>query len=446
MRTYGKIGAVVVLAGLLVSVLPRAVFAQTPAFYDSEIVPVTTQSTAPANPNDYSLTCSGLDSQTIYVGWTANEQNPPSGSLYLTETGGNFKAVSPVVNVNGSGATIIALGANGTVQGFAPPLYFKVVSAAGDLSKMVGGCSPLGAVSGDAPSQLNIFTNGPATLYLNWKDNSTSTATSTFEIQRFQVTPGTPSNLSATQQGNSLKVSWNNNPVNSEPFYGILERSTSADFTANLVTSTVSQSATSFSDPNVQIGPSYYYRLKDVSQIPVNEFYTNNINSTVQKPDTASSTYAVVGPVELRQFPSPTVFIEQSLGKIIGWLFGAPTAEGQTNSSINYNSYFTSIASGITNPSYLDSSLSSSTIYMYRVRLTKGSSSTWSNMVAGITLPSSSLGGSAVSICTAYGYCNHNVAGYSYLYSSPPQYSESQCTVNADCRNVGRASTHTQEQ
>ncbi len=458
---HKSIGLTVALLGTLVLSFPAgAVLAQTPPFYDSQIVTVTTLATPPPvnlGAGTYSLVCAPSPNSAIYLGWTANASPAVAGTVYAF-TNPTFRPIdgTVVTTANSSGNYLM------TVTSGAPK-YFEILgSGYSALSNVVGPCSPLSPVSSDAPTQLNVFTNGPATLYLNWKDNSTSTATSTFEIQRFQVTPVAPSNLSVTQAAGSMTLHWtDNNPTGGPPFYAIVERSndTSAAMRFDpmndptLVTSTVKQGNTSLTDANgLVIGTNYYYRVKDVSQLPVSNFYQIVSGSTVAKPGIASSTYGTLLPVTYTP-PVGINLLKQSLGSVIGWLFGAPVAEGQTSPTVNYDNYFATIASNVTTPFYPDSGLTPGTVYMYRVRLTKGSSSTWSNMVAAVTLPSGSLPSclsaspsscAITPICTAYGYCDRSVAGY----RSPDfsQTSESQCSVNADCRNVGRASTQTQEQ
>jgi hypothetical protein len=140
------------------------------------------------------------------------------------------------------------------------------------------------------------------------------------------------------------------------------------------------------------------------------------------------------------------------LARVIGGLSIVRTAEGQTLS--NYDSLFQAGVDikNVSTPSYFDTGLLPNTIYMYRVRLVypNGNTSAWSNQVAGITLPAggSCMGGKCMGnqsqspICTAYGFCDSSVSSYSAGVFS----SERQCKVNADCRNVGRASQQTQEQ
>ncbi len=412
-------------------------------FVDSQIVTVTTKAATSTPPvsgsNTYSLVCAP-QANSIYVGWTANTSSPAVGTVYASA----YATFTPrqstaIATANGSGNYVMNTPAGSTE-------YFTITdSQYNALSNTVGPCTTLTAVSNDAPSQLRVFTNGPTTLYLNWKDNSTSTATSTFEVQRFQVTPATPSNPRLISAPSAFMLSWTNTPVNTAPFYTLIERSTNANFTTNLVSSTVSSTATSYADATAQAGTTYYYRISNISQIPVQSFYQSPAGSTVVKPAAPASGYATAnatyGPPA-----GPVGFLEQSLQSAMAWLFKTPDAEAQTPQTINYENYFKTIMT-TTTPALADTGLAPGTVYMYRVLLVypNGQTSTPSNMVAGVTLPSGSQTATgAVHICTAYGHCNYNVAGY----HSPDftQTSETQCTFNADCRSVGRASQQTQEQ
>jgi len=163
-------------------------------FVDSQIVTVTTLPGQPlVQPSEnYSLVCAPQTSS-IYVGWTANVPNSATGTVYASPYSSfNIRGSTAIATASGSGNYVMERSAGSTE-------YFTIVdSQYNSLSNTVGPCGTLGAVSSDAPSQLRVFTNGPTALYLNWKDNSTSTATSTFEVQRFQVTPAAPSNLRFT--------------------------------------------------------------------------------------------------------------------------------------------------------------------------------------------------------------------------------------------------------
>lgn len=440
-RTLRGAAAAGAALALLVSAVPA--FAQQAAYLDSNIVTVKTLSGPPpiAPSNNYSVVCAPLTGNSVYVGWTALTSSPAAGSLYYAETGfPSYLPVRPTVSVTGSGNTSFTPPNNNW------PVWLQIEDSNGTvLSNNVGNCYPAASVSNDAPTRLNIFTNGPTAIYLNWKDNSTSTATSTFELQRFQVTPGTPSNVRAAAQSGSISLTWKNNAPNNAPFYTLIERSTNSGFSGSLATSTVANGASTYTDSNnLQSNTTYYYRLTNVSQVPVQSYYQNP-GSSIVKPNPPTSGSAVGS-----TFYSGTVgfdSIRQALGNMVGWLFTTPTAEGQTSPTIDYNALFNAgfDKTGITTPSYLDSSLSPGTVYMYRVRLTypQGGASTWANMAAGVTMPSGAqpVSGGAP-ICTAYAYCNTNVTGYGVN----GQFSESQCTVNADCRDVGRSSQAGREQ
>ena len=417
-------------------------------YFDSNIVQVTTlaatssTSTPPGTnlgPGTYSLVCAPVTASSVYVGWTANTQNPATGTVW-TYTMPTQEAVQSVATAQGSGSIVTNKYSEG---------YFVIQDSSDhNLSNVAGPCAPLPVVSSDAPSNLNVFTNGPGTIYLNWKDNSTSTATSTFQIQRFQVTPLSPTSAQANPQSlNAISVSWSDNITSSTPpFYTLIERSTNADFSGNLVTYATTTSPLVDSS-NLTLGQTYYYRLTNVSQVPVNSFYQYPTSTQVAKPASPSST-PVTTSVRLVAAAPATSFLASLSQAVSGFfhsLFGAPDASAQTAPVVNYNDYFQTIAT-VTTPSYADTGLVPGMVYMYRVRLVypNGGTSTWSNMVAAVTLPqnASLQTNSNAPICTAYGFCNHSIGEYAF----GTQASEVQCSVNAECRGVGRASQQTSEQ
>ncbi len=130
-----------------------------------------------------------------------------------------------------------------------------------------------------------------------------------------------------------------------------------------------------------------------------------------------------------------------------------PVTEGKTGSSIDYDAYFAQSTSTTPVPSWKDKGLLPDTVYLYRVRVVydSGQNSPWSQMIAGKTLGGneSKLQGVA-GVCINNSYCEQRVVevpNYQHQYLDPndptkmlTEHSESQCTVNADCRNVGRSS------
>jgi hypothetical protein len=95
-----------------------------------------------------------------------------------------------------------------------------------------------------------------------------------------------PSNLSAVRGGNvkaqRIDLSWTDNSTSEAKF--VIERSTTSDFTSNLVTYEVmSANATSYRDTsNVQPKTTYYYRVFAVSSVGVRSDQSNVASVTTK--------------------------------------------------------------------------------------------------------------------------------------------------------------------
>jgi hypothetical protein len=94
-----------------------------------------------------------------------------------------------------------------------------------------------------------------------------------------------PSNLMAVRGGNvkaqRIDLSWTDNSTSEAKF--VIERSTTSDFTSNLVTYEVSANATSYRDTsNVQPKTTYYYRVFAVSSVGVRSDQSNVASVTTK--------------------------------------------------------------------------------------------------------------------------------------------------------------------
>ncbi len=131
------------------------------------------------------------------------------------------------------------------------------------------------------------------------------------------------------------------------------------------------------------------------------------------------------------------------LTKVAALLSGeVPTAEGAAP-GVNLDAYFAQAGATVSAPLLKDISLNADSVYLYRVRVKYGGGKTsaWSSIVAGKTLKDGNPTGAKIGICTNNSFCSQ-VPEYR---SSGNISSESQCTVNADCRKVGRSSQVFQE-
>lgn len=113
--------------------------------------------------------------------------------------------------------------------------YYYRLSAAyqdpGTIYRMfTGGCKPDAPVA-ENPSRLRVYAQNLTTLLLNWKDNATSSANYTFQVERIKLTPATTTQFGVTTTqakvtSQTIPLTWKN-ITTSTPFDIWLERSSS---------------------------------------------------------------------------------------------------------------------------------------------------------------------------------------------------------------------------
>ncbi len=159
----------------------------------------------------------------------------------------------------------------------------------------------------DAPSMAQAFASDPSTIYLNWKDNATSTAGSyEFVVQRMQMTPNVPTSTTAAaveDNSNNLSVNVNwKDLTTSTPYYAVVERSTDPSFVtatffhyegevADLATTTAGsytpnpgdQNLHPFTNPDSSVSEAttYYYRVRACSQLGLGGYYASGVGSEI---------------------------------------------------------------------------------------------------------------------------------------------------------------------
>lgn len=432
-------------------------YAQTQQFVDSNVVVVKTQSEAVTVP--YNLSCLPLSGSEISVSWSGNISVKHTVALYASQS---QTLGSDIHDDAGASGSFIQTGLSaGTTMYYTLRTVYE--SGAPVDSNQVS-CQTFSAAAGDTPSNIGVFARDDAMMFLNWKDNVSSTVPYNFEVQRIKITPNAPTNLNVSS-ASSQKVSltWGDNTT-STPFYSVVERSVSGSQAFTVVSPLVDQTdprsspKTNFSfddTKDLQGGTSYDYRVKACSSIPVGRYYTVAANSNAylnsDKPNVACSDYSSVKSAAVAQVGLGGR-ITGYIGDVLDDIFGNSStklAEGQTG--INLNDYFsqTSFTSPSSKPYYSDGGLSANSVYLYRARASytdgSGNKSGWSAMGAGRTLINASGGlGTGAYVCTANGFCDRTIQGV--ISSNPSEKSEIQCRVNADCRNVGRTSRTFEEQ
>ncbi len=321
------VGMFVVLAGFVaVKVLGAVAPGQCLSTYcDSETITAQTSATPPPKPPvPYTVSCQSYNSA-IFTTWTGS--NSAVQEVDLLRVSGNYIPITPSGYITGSVTTSSvwyapqSQGGSYTYSDYpaTPGSYtyvLRVVQGPRDFSYSnqttcsIGGSQ--GPTTSDAPSLVQAFANSPSTIYLNWKDNSTSSAGSyQFVVQRMKVTPNNPTSTSASATEDTptdvfTTVNWKDNTT-STTYYGSIERSTSTYFaTTNQfhyennsqvpiltkMTDTPwipdSMNPTkSFSRTDGVVNGSlndattYYYRVRECSTVALSGFYASSTGNAV---------------------------------------------------------------------------------------------------------------------------------------------------------------------
>jgi hypothetical protein len=198
-------------------------------------------------------------------------------------------------------------------------LDIRYTSKSYTTSTQVVGCNiPVSLSSSDTPSKLKAFATDMTTIYVNWKDNATTTKKAyRFNLQRIKLTPASSTELKVTNaDDSSISLSWKNNTT-STPYFNWIERSTSTtnrfqnypapndtnnDKGMVKLESSGSTSPSdglksfSLSDSGLQDATTYYYRVKACSTYKdgsLTESYKNEkIDGDTEKPNPACGKYA----------------------------------------------------------------------------------------------------------------------------------------------------------
>ena len=237
-------------------------------------------------------------SLTLYGG----VQNPPIDQLCNAETG------SP-----GSGSCV-----DNSVTADIPYFYkLKAVYTAPKpftYETSVGPCvATKNEPASDAPSRTHVYANSDQKIYINWKDNATTTKPYHFEIQRVKLTPQKSAGFGiGWVSANTISLQWMN-ITSSTPYRNYYERSTSSDallrfgpgdgsmFRSSIDGSSDPNTTTPVSytlnDSTVSESTTYYYRVQACSSInngDISKFYTPTqdiVKGNVKKPSPVCGKY-----------------------------------------------------------------------------------------------------------------------------------------------------------
>ena len=173
--------------------------------------------------------------------------------------------------------------------------------------------------------------------------------------------PGAPTGFSATGGDNQVSLSWTAPSTGSTPITYRLARATNSSFTQGFTTLATSRTSTAYTDTGLSASTTYYYRVRAQNSTG-NSSYTTTSATT----DAPSG----VAPGAIRSLSSAA----QSASSInISWLFPSTgdtpfTYRVQRATNSSFTQSLSTRASAQSSTSFLDTGLSASTTYWYRVR------------------------------------------------------------------------------
>ncbi|MEI6512251.1 MAG: multicopper oxidase domain-containing protein [bacterium] len=295
------------------------------------------------------------------VGWDGAIRLPDANELGWKET----IRVSPLED------TIVAM------RPYAPDIPFKIP----DSVRLLDPTMPVGAtwqswdpVTGNGPV---IISNAPYNYGWEYMLHCHVLSHEEMEMMRpidFLVSPAVPSSLTAVW-GGSVDLAWTNNSTVPAATNLLIQRATDADFTLGVAEFSVADpAATAFVDTTVELGITYYYRLRAENTISYSAWSnTSSILTPVPTPPAAPTNLAAVlqaGPqIQLTWMDNATnetgFVIERSVN---GGAFAQLAAPGPLT--------------GTGNVTYLDTTVVAGNSYAYRVYAKNGTlSSAYSNTV-----------------------------------------------------------------
>ncbi len=340
--------------------------------------------------------------------------------------------------------------------------------------------TPLGTAT-----NLNAYANTSRSIIVNWKDNSRSTSSYEFELQRMKITPDRDLRLAFQATGaTKVNVNWENKTL-WVPYTQKLLRSDNGGATFSPVlgqvlgwpygeppTSTIQYT---FSDA-VALGTSYQYKLQVCANLDLTDLYSAPARGGTAKEPIVCVESPVFNylhswgggegraPGLLTEATASLLNVSQKTLRAV-WNVASGAAEKiadgfratvrsvaellrkdkggvATAATPTYDAYFKPAV--ITkNPAYRDEELGPDTVYLYRVSILS-EEPIWSNYRAGKTLKNDE--GSPTEnrpVCMRNSFCDSSITGVQSGDLS--ESSEQQCFVNKDCVNIGRSDQGFQE-
>ncbi len=275
----------------------------------------------------YTITCDPVGTSTMSVQWRWSKSPVDTGhdggylayapqKISITRNGGNTSVLNRQVVLSEIPGSLLDTGlSSSTIYTYALKVDYS--NPAYSTSTKVENCAFVSSpTTTDTPSKLRAFATDASTIFVNWKDNTTTTKPYKFTVQRIKLTPASSTQIKVTAtDDSSVTVFWKNNTT-STPYYNWVERSTSTSnrFLDNPFPNTAGNDKAmvrveypgntipsgskdySFYDSGLQDATTYYYRVRACStyrDAPLNEAYDNKrILGEVDRPNPVCGTYA----------------------------------------------------------------------------------------------------------------------------------------------------------
>jgi len=299
--SYVWIVLFLVSAFVIVNITNAGVCTET--YCDSDIQKVTTRSQSQA----YSVTCfSTTLGSKMLVYWRGSSSTVRDVYLYVsTSSGAKGDRIGRWNATQSSGEVNYSPTATGTYTFILN--VFPVNNAEFEVARTSCNVTEPSKMN-DAPSMVQAFANSDSEIFVNWKDNATSTYGSyKFVVQRMKVTPNKPTSTLATPQQKSfnssvISLTWKDNTT-STPYDILIEKSTSTEFISKCGTKfhcdsnfnqfeKISQVSPIYPSPNprtengydngnytdnsVLEATTYYYRIRACSMLDLTNFYPSS--------------------------------------------------------------------------------------------------------------------------------------------------------------------------
>jgi len=300
--SYFLVILVLVAAFVVVSVTKAGDCTDT--YCDSDISIIRTMSP------DY-ISCSYSEgSNVILVSWSPQNSTP---TIEMYNDAIHPPVIIPIYPKGTNGNNCISTASNACSYQFTSGGSYTFILNNGTNNVASTTCSVtlLQPAKDDRPTMLQAFAYSSSSIFLNWKDNATTSANNySFNIQRMQITPATVTLVSLTPQQTSnnqpnIDLGWkyNGDPSLLPPYQILVERiATTTDYIKNrcgsqkfhcdgsdenaikrifsAITSSTTGTITDYN--NLNEATTYYYRIRACSSIYMSYYASSTNNPALQ--------------------------------------------------------------------------------------------------------------------------------------------------------------------